>query len=861
MLGGCHVTSRLRVHHTDTRRAAHHLPHSHPSSTIPLHSPSPTPLLTHIAAVAPHCPSSPLFFLLTSPPFSTIPSPSSRDVRPSLRHRPPPPHPHHRPLSTSAPAAIAPYDAHPSCLPLTPSSPLSLSVLCPATARLGLYPPAYPFPFPQSYQTQSGSPGGGEIDLTFFQARSAFIPYSIQFNYGYQNNTTPFEGQAGPFPPVCSASASNLDSVCLCGQTTGPAACTASQTVCVFNCQMNYVAALFNCSGLTQDAASGQWSGSANLLAETTPSAVNRTLSPTTPARTSPTSNFTQSTAFRTAYPAGLYCLAIFVDFDDILFENAVPVNSSVAVTQLTWQQSPPYSAGSTFEQNGFGTITGAELNAGQPGQSSNPNAIWMNVQPTAFVGPVVSSSSAGPSSSAAASSSAFSSSAFSSSPAASSAAVSSSAASSSVFSASPVSSSASVSSSRFSSSAGSSSVFSSSPASSSASVSSSAASSSATRFSSSPASSSPASSSVFSSSPAAVSSSAASSSPSVSSSAFSPSRGSSSAFSSSPVSSSAASSSAFSSSPSVSSSVFSSSPASPASSSAASVSSSRFSSSALSSSVASSSPSRAASSSSASAGVQGDPQFSGLRGQQFQIHGTPSDHYAVLSTPSLHLNALFEFRSEGSCTPDILRRTACWSHPGNYFGQVSAMVKADAGLSVPAATSLLQNAARLMQGLPAVEESIQHSSGSGAMVHLEVSSGTIAEGLQVKFAGVDVLPSPLWQMLTLSKDSSLFVFFPTRDTALLMSADFLLRLDNSDRFLNLNLAMTPALAERVVAAQLMEEGEAKERAVSTMPHGLLGQTWSSRRHQSKLRVVEGEVDDYLVKDSKDTQFVYSRFQ
>ena len=681
-------------------------------------------------------------------------------------------------------------------------SPLSASA---ATARFGLYPPAYPFPFPQSYLTQSGSPGGGELDLTFFQAPTDFVPFSIQFAYGYQNNSAAFEGQAGPFPPLCSDSPSDTTSLCLCGQTTGSSACSAAQTVCVFNCQMNYVAALYNCSGLTQSS-TGQWQGQATLLAETAPSSVNRSLSPKTAPQTSPAANLTSTR--RTAYPAGVYCLAVFVDYDDILFESAVAVNASVALSQVTWQQNP-YPAGSTFEDNGYAQITGAAINEWTVGVSSQPNAIWMNVQPTAFVGPMVSSSTAAPVSSSAASSSPASSSL-------SSSRVSSSAASSSV------------SSSAVSSSAVSPSVFSSSPASSSA---------SSSAFSSSPASSS-LSSSRFSSSPAP---SSVSSSPFVSSPA-------SSSVSSSPVSSSAASVSSSPASSSVSSTVVTSSVASSSTTSSPSLA------------RASSSATSTALNPSGSAGVVGDPQFNGLRGQSYQVHGYANEYYAVLSTPTLHLNALFHFLDAASCSPAVLQRTACWSHPGNYFGAVSALLKPDAGVTLHNAASLLQPASRLMRDLPRLERRTEHAGGH-AVATLEVTAGPAAEGLRVTYAGAELPPSDDWRALSTLGDAFVFVFFPSRDAVLLMTGEFLLRLDNSDRFLNLGLAMTPQLAQRAMDVQGMEEGEGREEAMAAMPHGLLGQTWSSARHQSPLRVVEGDIDDYRVRDSADAAFPFTRFQ
>jgi len=44
--------------------------------------------------------------------------------------------------------------------------------------------------------------------------------------------------------------------------------------------------------------------------------------------------------------------------------------------------------------------------------------------------------------------------------------------------------------------------------------------------------------------------------------------------------------------------------------------------------------------------------------------------------------------------------------------------------------------------------------------------------------------------------------------------------------------------------------------------HGLLGQTWNNKRHASTLKVIEGEVDDYVVAEDTvfGTMFVYNKF-
>ena len=45
---------------------------------------------------------------------------------------------------------------------------------------------------------------------------------------------------------------------------------------------------------------------------------------------------------------------------------------------------------------------------------------------------------------------------------------------------------------------------------------------------------------------------------------------------------------------------------------------------------------------------VVGDPQFSGFQGQSFQFHGLADEHFNLISTPSLQLNAHFVYLSSG---------------------------------------------------------------------------------------------------------------------------------------------------------------------------------------------------------------------
>ena len=69
---------------------------------------------------------------------------------------------------------------------------------------------------------------------------------------------------------------------------------------------------------------------------------------------------------------------------------------------------------------------------------------------------------------------------------------------------------------------------------------------------------------------------------------------------------------------------------------------------------------------------VLGDPQFIGLRGQSFQVHGVDGAVYALLSSTWTQVNAGFVFFSTGQCPSPAVIQTQCWSHPGAYLGAIS---------------------------------------------------------------------------------------------------------------------------------------------------------------------------------------------
>ena len=209
------------------------------------------------------------------------------------------------------------------------------------------------------------------------------------------------------------------------------------------------------------------------------------------------------------------------------------------------------------------------------------------------------------------------------------------------------------------------------------------------------------------------------------------------------------------------------------------------------------------------SASVRGDPQFVGLRGQSFQVHGIDGAVYALISEEHTAVNARFVFLSSGECPiVDGHPLSSCWSHPGSYMGAVSIQVR----------------------------------SAEDAKLHTAVMHAGVAKR---GFAGVEVDGAPMLVGAEVVSGSSFSVRHLSSHSVHVVTPSFELVLESSDRFVNL-----VQLRPRVALAQLTS-------------HGLLGQTHNAKVHRSTLRYIEGEVDDYTVEedDLLNTDFAYTRFR
>ena len=209
---------------------------------------------------------------------------------------------------------------------------------------------------------------------------------------------------------------------------------------------------------------------------------------------------------------------------------------------------------------------------------------------------------------------------------------------------------------------------------------------------------------------------------------------------------------------------------------------------------------------------IHGDPQFAGLRGQDYQVHGIDGGVYNVISDRYMQLNSQFVFLTGPRPCPLMpssgKKSVACFMHAGSYLSNLA--LKTNAGDEL----LILSGPARL--GLTSVTLNGQ-----------ELDVGETAE-------------------LAFADGRQGSVTWNTTHEVSLTAGLFELEVENSDAFLNL----------RSVVVRGGNWKELKEEKA----HGLLGQTWKVRKGKS---AIEGKVDDYLLlsEDLFGIDFIYNRFQ
>jgi len=208
--------------------------------------------------------------------------------------------------------------------------------------------------------------------------------------------------------------------------------------------------------------------------------------------------------------------------------------------------------------------------------------------------------------------------------------------------------------------------------------------------------------------------------------------------------------------------------------------------------------------------GGKGDPQFAGLRGQDYQVHGIDGGVYNVISDKYMQLNSKFVFLTGPRPCPTMpssgKKSVACFAHAGSYLGNLALRTANDD--------------------------------------RLLIESGAADSGLAfVTFNGVVMSVGDSKEISVNGRNGSI-TLLSTHEVVLNVGL-FEMEVENSDGFLNL----------RSVVVRTANWKELKDEKA----HGLLGQTWNLRKGKS---AIEGKVDDYLIEseDPFGTDFMYNRF-
>ena len=212
--------------------------------------------------------------------------------------------------------------------------------------------------------------------------------------------------------------------------------------------------------------------------------------------------------------------------------------------------------------------------------------------------------------------------------------------------------------------------------------------------------------------------------------------------------------------------------------------------------------------------GVRGDPQFVGLRGQSFQVHGMDGAVYALVSDPHVQINTRFLFL-QGPRPCPVMPSTGklastCWSHAGSYLGELAVKTSA------------------------------------GDRVHIVAGDATDGfSAVSVNGKAISIDGSSALHYLNTNVPTGSVVYNNTHELTL-VSSYFIIVVENIDGFLNIrSLVVLDGAWQRLAA------------------HGLLGQTWQWKRYSGKVKEIEGEVDDYVIADDElfGDSFLFTRFE
>jgi len=223
--------------------------------------------------------------------------------------------------------------------------------------------------------------------------------------------------------------------------------------------------------------------------------------------------------------------------------------------------------------------------------------------------------------------------------------------------------------------------------------------------------------------------------------------------------------------------------------------------------------------------GVAGDPAFVGFHGQNFQVHGIPSRHFNLLSTPSLQVSSTFTYISEGESMTGGQQKAA---RLANQIKQT----KNKLFYSLPLTTAFSH------EGTFLTEVGMKFNNNK-----VYVQAGAYTTGM----SSVTLNGSPVAVSFEpLSLGNGFYLTRPTPSVLRLDTPELSFDLVNSDNFFNIESATL-----------------SHEFSVDTMIDGLLGQTANKDwKIENTKAFKEHMVMDYLIQgDLFGDDFVANQFK
>jgi hypothetical protein len=208
-----------------------------------------------------------------------------------------------------------------------------------------------------------------------------------------------------------------------------------------------------------------------------------------------------------------------------------------------------------------------------------------------------------------------------------------------------------------------------------------------------------------------------------------------------------------------------------------------------------------------APAQTNGDPQFAGFQGQNFQFHGMADEVFNLISTPTFQMNGNFKYLSSGKCD---YNDTVCYTHPGTYIDQIGFTM---GDIRVKAIAGSHANGLRVWMNDVEVVQASTHNKIIFAYWNSS-QSGSLEFSQQSKFT-IDV---PQFSVEVTNSDYFFNFEVAFKDVSILRSGSKKTNLHKS--FLCSSSGMESS--ERLA---LVEDEMAKHYPRVPI-HGLIGQTW-----------------------------------